>query len=130
MSTVQDFVDCPQCGFGEADYLCTSPCRSQAIMCQRCGYQEDWDLKYNPVEQDRRWQHAIRKGFGVMSYLRAGAPSRPIHFLHTKDELLDAERWLRDQLASGAIATQSAYLTCWNDETKNVEVLLGNLDIA
>jgi len=98
-------------------------------MCPHCGYQEDWKPQYDESGKIREWKHEIRKGFGVMSYRLPGATSRPIHFLHTKEELLDAERWLREQLNSGAITTQSAYLSRWNDETKRVEVLFGDFDI-
>ena len=40
-------------------------------------------------------------------------------------EVLDAERWLRRALRSGAIEADTAYLTRWNDDLEQVEVLVG-----
>lgn len=48
------------------------------------------------------------------------------HFLKTAGEVLDAERWLRRALRSGAIEADTAYLTRWNDDLEQVEVLVGD----
>jgi hypothetical protein len=93
-------------------------------MCTACGYEEKWALNYSNC--DCHWENPIQKGCGVMNCVLSGA----VHFLHAKEEWLEAERWLREQLNSGAIAPQSAYLTRWNDETKSVEAVLGDLDVA
>ena len=129
MSKVQELVDCPQCAYSEADRLYDCQSFRDALMCPHCGYQEDWKPRCDESGRIYEWKHEIRKGLGVMSYRFPDAIPRPIHFLHTKEELLDAERWLREQLNNGAIATQSAYLTRWNDVTKSVEALVGDLDI-
>jgi hypothetical protein len=121
MSTSHGYVDCPQCGFGRAICIHDNGNHSEDIMCTACGYEEKWALTYS--NGNCYWENPIQMGCGVMNCGLPGA----VHFLHTKEELFEAERWLRQQLNSGAIAKQSAYLTRWNDETKSVEALFGDL---
>jgi hypothetical protein len=37
----------------------------------------------------------------------------------------DAEKWLSEQLAKGDVEPQSSYLTRWNNETKQIELVIG-----
>ncbi len=39
--------------------------------------------------------------------------------------LHDAEHWLRGQLENGSVQADTAYLTRWNDQTEQVEMVLG-----
>jgi predicted nucleic-acid-binding Zn-ribbon protein len=59
MSHVQEVVDCPQCGFAEADrnYNCRDG--SWTILCRHCGYTESWS-------------HEVRRGIGVLWYRSTG----------------------------------------------------------
>jgi hypothetical protein len=121
MSTYQGYVYCPQCGYGKATCIHDNGNHSEDIMCTACGYEEKWVLTYS--NGDCHWENPIQKGYGVMKCNLPGG----VHFLHTKEELFEAELWLREKLNSGAIVAQSAYLTRWNDESKSVGVILGDL---
>jgi hypothetical protein len=50
--------------------------------------------------------------------------------LHSAKELAEAERSLREQLPSGAVDEDTAYLTRWDEEAKQVEVVVGSFDHA
>jgi|HubBroStandDraft_2_1064218.scaffolds.fasta_scaffold1514125_1 hypothetical protein len=39
----------------------------------------------------------------------------------------EAEQWLRERLAEGEVEPQNSYLTRWNMETKQVELVIGKL---
>ena len=54
---------------------------------------------------------------------------RPIfcHYLHTPTEVLAAERWLREGLSAGGLETGTCFLTRWNEQTRQVECVVGEL---
>ncbi len=45
--------------------------------------------------------------------------------LNTAKQVLEAERWLREALDKGQIDPEVSYLTRWNHETKQVELVIG-----
>jgi hypothetical protein len=69
----------------------------------------------------------MRKGAGVLWFRYSG--ERPIfcHHLHSSTEVLAAEHWLREGLSAGVIETGTCFLTRWNEQTRQVECVVGEL---
>ena len=125
MSSVQDVIECPQCGYAEADLLYYCREGSYVIMCRCCGYGESDKPDYDENGQPCGLKHEISKGFGALWYCPRGGGVFASHPLHTGRDMAEAESWLREALNSGTVE-DTAYLTRWNDETKQVEMALGN----
>src|ERR1700758_2866971 len=130
MSTVSDLVKCPQCGNEEADY--TFDCRTSAedTLCNRCGYLESWEPDHGEDGKFLDWKHETRRGFGVLWYRRTGGIAFACHSLHSHEDVAEAERWWREQLAAGTVEEETARLTRWNNETQSIDLVIGTLDYA
>ena len=125
MSSVQSFVECPQCGYEQADYLYRCRTDENATMCRRCGYYECWDAKYDEDGDFCGWKHEISRGAGALWGRGTGQGIFRGDFCNTKKEVLDAERWLREALDKGTVDPDVSYLTKWNRETEQVEFIFG-----
>jgi hypothetical protein len=128
MSSVLDLIECPQCGYKEADheYYCRTG-GENVTTCRRCGYHETWTAKRDQEGNPCGWKHDIDEGFGALCYGPTGGGGFACGCLHSAKELADAEQWLRERLAQGDFEPQSSYLTRWNSETKQVELVIGDL---
>lgn len=127
MATVQSFVKCPQCGNAEADHLYNSRTGEEDSFCTRCGYHETWRGKYDDGGDRQGWSHEISEGIGALWYRFAGRGAFAYYSFATELEVADAKRWLREQVASGKVDADTAYVTHWNKETRRLEVLVGRL---
>jgi hypothetical protein len=124
MSSISDYVKCKQCGFESAYYDLN--CRSSEwdVSCGKCGYyaaaerHEDSDGKIT-------WTYPEEQGFGVLFYHGVNDLPYCHHPLHSKESVEDAEKWLREQVASGEVETDCSYLSRWNPETMTVEFVIG-----
>jgi hypothetical protein len=72
MSTVSDCIECPQCGYGEADHEFNCRDSSEVTMCRYCGYYESWEPKYDEEGNPCGWKHEISRGAGALWYTRKG----------------------------------------------------------
>jgi hypothetical protein len=125
------FVQCPQCGFEEADYICWYKSGEDETTCLRCGYHEWWGIKRDDednycedVNHHWIWKHGTDKGYGVLCYRETGQIAYIYRDLYSPQELVDVEAWLHEQLRKGEVEADS-YLTRWNDETKQVDSVIG-----
>jgi hypothetical protein len=127
MSSVQDLIKCKLCGYKEADYLYYCRIAEDRTTCRRCGYHESWTAKRDQEGIPCGWIHEIDHGFGVLFYSPTGGGGGGFttSCLHSDQELANAEQWLRERLAKGEVEPKSSYLTRWNRETKQVELVIG-----
>ena len=124
MREIHESTPCPQCG-DQADFKCDRRSGSHQTTCRRCGYRECEDLKFDADGNYRGSRRDACKGFGALSYRYANGDVLFRHLLTTAGEVLDAERWLRRALRSGAVDAETAYMTRWFDEINRIEVLVG-----
>ena len=124
MSSVQDLIECPQCGYKEADYLYYCKIGENMTTCRRCGYHESWTVKRDKGRNPCGWIHEIDYGCGALWYRATGGTAFASYGLRSVQELAKAERWLRKRLAKKQVEPPS-YLTRWNKETKQVELVIG-----
>lgn len=122
MSSVQDQIECRQCGYQEADYIYHCRVGEDTTTCR---LHESWTVKRDQAGTRCGWTHEIDEGFGALWYSRTGRSEFAGHFLHSAQELADAETWLRERLAKGEVDPHASYLTHWNKETKQVELVIG-----
>jgi hypothetical protein len=125
MSTSSSYIDCPQCGYAKADHVLDCRSFDEQTMCRRCGYEETWEPKYCNDGQPCGWKHEISKGFGALWYRSAGGHAFVAHYLHSPQEVADAECGLREAFNNGQVDRQVSYVTSWNSENKQVELLIG-----
>jgi len=125
MSSVLDQIECRQCGYKAADY--EYRCRSceEVTTCRRCGFHESWTLKRNQEDVPCGWIHEIDEGFGALFYRPIDGAGFASHCLCSAQEVANAEGWLRELLAKGEVDAQNSYLTRWNKETKQVDLVVG-----
>jgi hypothetical protein len=123
MSIVQSSVRCPQCEYAEAAKWIDRGDSTWNITCRRCGYYEFERRDCNKVGQ-AQWTHRVFRGAGCKWF----QPTDEIGFIverqDTPADVVRAERWLLDQLEAGRVEN-TAYLTRWNDEAKQVEMVVG-----
>jgi hypothetical protein len=100
------------------------------MFCWRCGYQEEVDQKYDEAGRTCGWKHEISSNAGVLFYRipDEGIVRACCQPLPTKKALLDAEQWLREAIDKGEVDRDGCYLTRWNREARQVEVIIGPLD--
>jgi hypothetical protein len=125
MSSVQDLIKCKQCGYKEADYLYYCRIGEDVTTCRRCGFHESWTAKRDQDGVPCGWLHEIDEGFGALFYRLKGAGGFANGCMRSANELAEAERWLRERLAKGEVEPQDSYLTRWNRETMQVELVVG-----
>ena len=124
MSTVLDYIQCPQCGFQRVDTEYNCRTYEEIVQCRRCGYCEYVDREIDD-EGNVTYKHRIIEGAGVLSFRGKGAIAFVSHYLPTQEEVLKAEDWLQTELAAGAVCADSSYLARWNGEKKAVEFVIG-----
>ena len=125
MSTVSDYIECPQCGYGEADHEFDCRNSGEVTMCRRCGYYESCDPKYDEDGNPCGWKHEISRGAGALWYSGTDRGIFCGDYFNSPKEVLKAERWLRERLEKGDVDAEVSYLTRWNRETKQVEFVIG-----
>src|SRR5438552_16324198 len=125
MSSVLDQVECPQCEYKEADHEFDCRTSEECTMCRHCGRYESWNAKRGEDGVHSGWIHEISKGFGALWYRPTGRGGFTGRFLNSAQEVIEAERWLRERLDNGDVESQESYLTRWNNETKQVELVIG-----
>jgi hypothetical protein len=59
--------------------------------------------------------------------LRRPASTYLCHYLRNAREVLDAERWLRERLSTGGVEAESSFLTRWDEQMRQVVVVVGEL---
>ena len=130
MSTGTAEIKCPQCGYEGAEQEADCNSREYVTRCGRCGYKECMERKRDENGYYYGWEHEVSDGAGSLFYcLRhrlVGHPRAIGNLLHTRKEVADAEEWLRDQLQNGLVDPAESYLTRWNDETNQVETVIGS----
>lgn len=124
MSEAQVFVECPQCGYTETDKCYDGRRSISRIVCRRCGYREFEGPVYGKTGQRCGWKHEVSYGAGFLWYMHTEGGAFVGRSLNEEKEVGKAERWLRKQLKRGAVQ-DTAYLTRWNDETKQAELVIG-----
>jgi hypothetical protein len=67
----------------------------------------------------------VKFGAGVMQYTVRGDTLSPVRPLHSPEEVVAAEKLLRDKLRTGVYEGHSTWLTRWNRENQQVETVLG-----
>jgi hypothetical protein len=126
MSVVQSNVKCPQCEFAEADSCFDWRARTNDVMCRRCGYTE----QDGPVLDESGvcgWKNEAKYGAGALWYRGAdGNGAFAARYLGSVEAVTEAEKWLRERLAAGEVDPAVSYLTRWNKQTKQIELVLGS----
>jgi hypothetical protein len=125
LSSVLDSITCPQCGYAQAtvDFDCRTS--EEEISCRRCGFYESWTAKRDQDGKPRGWTHEINRGFGALWYRRLAGIGFASHLFNSAQEVANAETWLRERLVKAEVEPDSSYLTRWNHETKQVELVIG-----
>ncbi|HEX3742216.1 MAG TPA: hypothetical protein VHV29_21135 [Terriglobales bacterium] len=84
-----------------------------SLNCGRCGHYEHHVPQVDVEGYYCGFTHVVRKGAGVLWFRHSGKPPIYCHYLHTPAEVIEAMDWLRARLITGAIETETAFLTWW-----------------
>jgi hypothetical protein len=125
MSREQDFTSCGQCSYLAAEYEFDCATREDATGCRRCGYTEYLDTNCDEKGNICAWKRETSVGAGALWCRGIGDEVFCCRFLKTGKEVLNAEQWLRKALDKGLVDPDVSYLTRWNRETEQVEVIIG-----
>ena len=118
-------VKCPQCGYLEAMKSFHSPDRSIEVQCFRCGLEEREIPVLDANGQKMGWKAEAEYGAGAIRYGAATGGSHIAYCLHKTQEIAEYEVWLREHIVSGELDETACHLTRWNEETKQVEMVMG-----
>ncbi len=124
MTTVQDCIRCPQCGYDGADTGFDCDTDEEDTRCRKCGYSEDWERKESS-DGEVKYEHRITEGAGVLFFRAKGVSTHEVHYFATQDGVTESAAWLREKLASGAVHPGTAYVSRWNAEARAVEFVIG-----
>jgi hypothetical protein len=127
MSTVYEPNLCPQCRSHSAKFEHHRRTGGYEIACGCCGRRECHHPKRDEEGSYCGFQHEVWQGAGVLFFRHAGEHFFRRHLLNTPGEVIAADRWLRERLSAGAVDPETACLTCWDDQTQCVEVVVGEL---
>lgn len=127
MCVVFEPQKCAQCGSHSSSFTQDHRSGGYETACGRCGSRERHESLLDDEGFYRGFRHEASQGFGVLFYRLVGGHEFYSHLLNTPRETIDAERWLRERLDTGIIDPQTACLTRWDDETNQVEVVVGEL---
>jgi transcription elongation factor Elf1 len=128
-------VECVQCGNPEAEEFFDG--FGVDITCNRCGRFEETQV----VEVSRKsaadvyeewdlagWKHEVHFGAGCLRY-QDSPGTCGFKYLHTEEEVAEAEKETRARLSRGEYLAQGTYLTRWNVTRRQVELVCGEFKI-
>lgn len=119
---------CIQCGGDEAKFEYDGRTGGYKTGCGLCGHYERHSLEHDEEGFYCGFSHVVRKGAGVLWFARPSERGTiRCHYLHTPSEVVQGERWLREQLRTGAVRAETTFLTRWNEEAQRVECVVGEL---
>jgi transposase-like protein len=127
MSSVQDYVICPQCGYQCANHEFGCRMNEESFTCRSCGYHEHWDATTDEDGSFSGFKREATRGAGALFYMGNYKVTFCVHFLRTSKEVVDAEKWLREALDKGQVDLDVSYLTRWNLEAEQVELIIGTI---
>jgi len=133
IATTFDHIDCPQCGYENAEYE-TSRATEEFIWehttCTKCGYTESREPQCDQTGKHCGWKHDVEEGVGAFHYHFVDSCAFCVECLHTAAEFAEAKDCLRKGLENGKIDAASSCLTKWNGDTKQVELVIGEFPEA
>jgi hypothetical protein len=124
MTTVTDYKQCRQCGFERADYELDCWTSEESVDCRMCGHSEAVE-RVEDADGKVTWKHTVTEGSGALFYRAHDGGAFVARYLSSEEDLLWAEKWLRNEIQAGGVHADSAYLTRWNGEKKAVEFVIG-----
>lgn len=131
MSSVQDFMECPQC---KGLYITEFQCRTaeETRTCFRCGRNEQWFIRCNEQgeaimdEQEKpQLDYRCEDGCGAMRLSQTNGFAQVWVFHEPISE--EIKKFFREAMKDEAISKENSYLTSWDEEKKEVVAVYGNL---
>lgn len=129
MSTVQEYIKCPQCG-GIFNHTVNTGNGEQYDVCDRCGKKYRKHLRLDTNKGDLRGetensQYIILDcfGYGVMG-IRHTDGSMAVYQLSKPYQESMKECFL-ELLQQDCVDEEGCYMTCWNAEKKRAETVYG-----
>ena len=122
-------IQCPQCGFQCAEYDISRATEKFSwiyITCNKCGFRASWEPLCDPDGNHCGWTHDMQKGAGVLHYRSVGVNG--MFFIEPLDKAAKAAEagdFLRRGFENGEIDPNFSCLTKWNDDTGQVEMVIG-----
>ena len=126
MSTGQSEVECPQCEFVEADSEFDCRRLTYDVRCRRCGYTEHKGWVFDESGEACGWKAEAKFGSGALWYRGTGSNVFHWQCLWTAGAVTEAEKFLREGLAAGEVDSTVSYLTRWNEQARQIELVLGS----
>jgi len=137
MSGGYDNDYCPQCGDICIIMFDTKPWEL-TIGCPMCGYSYKerplWDRKKQAADPEHRlfykrtkderliYRTFVRKGFGVCHVAKKTGEKNYWFRKHVTQNQIN---WYQKLIASPDVNSEQSYLTRWNDETQQLETVIG-----
>lgn len=129
MSTVQEYLKCPQCG-GVYNHTVDTATNEQFDCCHRCGKKYKRSVAVNDDGKPRRdengdWIYEVENCFGYGVVGAAGRNGITQCYLLSEPVSDTVRRNFEKLIRQESIDARRAYLTCWDEEQKKVIALYG-----
>ncbi len=116
---------CQQCRAQSAHFEHDTRAGGYEIACGRCGRLEHHETKYDDEGTYSGFRHESSQGFGVLFFRDTSDHEFYSCSLNTPTQLVEAEAWLRERIRTGGVDADTASLSRWNDEIRQLEPVLG-----
>lgn len=127
MCIVISNVICTRCFSPHASYEHDCVSGERKTRCSRCGYMDEWIAEYDDENNLINHEHQVTEPAGVLTYTRTCCRERHVEILFTAKDIEKAEQRIRKDLHTGQVDPSSVQLNRWDDKTRRVEMLVGNI---
>lgn len=140
MASVQDSIECPQCG-GRAILEFQTRTFEEQISCPRCGYRESTrpvidrqkqrgDPQHRPWykrRKDGEWIYRTTKRVGLGAYFLAQKNGVSVLGVVNRKLTTKMVANFKRDMAKREMNARCSFLTRWNPRRKRVEEVVGNI---
>jgi len=125
MSSVSEYQKCKQCSYEQGNYDFDCSVSEWECDCPRCGHGESFS--WITDEQGNRvgWKHESLNGRGAVWATSAENGISTSFGLRSAKTAEEVAQRMRDDIAQGKLDGEQSYVTKWNPETKQAEVIAG-----
>jgi hypothetical protein len=125
MSSVLDYKKCKQCSYEQGYYDFDCSTSEWELDCPRCGHGESFSWITDKLGNRVGWKHESLDGRGAVWATSAEDGISTYFGLRSAQRAEEAAQRMRDDIAQGKLDGEQSYVTKWNPETMQAEVIAG-----
>jgi hypothetical protein len=125
MSSVLDYKKCKQCSYEQGYYDFDCSTSEWEFDCPRCGHGESLAWITDKLGHHLGWKHEALDSYGAVWATPAKGGISTYFGLRSAQTAEEVAQRMQDDIAQGELDREQSYVTKWNLETKQEEVIAG-----